>query len=385
VDHKKIAVFTSIRSEYGLLSPLIRKLHHSELFELQLLVGGAHLLEEFGMTIDEIRKDRFPISCTFNFLTEKKRKDALSYSLSILQKQFGEYILKFAPDLMVLMGDRIELMPVATACLLYNVPLAHISGGEITEGAQDNQVRHAITKMAHIHFPATEEYKSNIMRMGEEEWRICVSGEPGLDLLNTINYIPKTELYRELKLDARKKLIICTFHPETISRKITPQFVQSTLEQITSQTGYQVLVTAANFDQGGTMINSMLEELSANNKNIIYVKSLGQRRYYSVLKFASLMLGNSSSGILEAQSFNLPVVNVGDRQKGRTINPNVCHVTINVREIIKAIDHVMTPDFKSKYHNQKNIFGDGTACEKIMRYLEKVDFEKLIYKKTIFN
>jgi GDP/UDP-N,N'-diacetylbacillosamine 2-epimerase (hydrolysing) len=382
---KKIAVFTSIRSEYGLLSPLIKILNDCSTFELHLLVGGAHLLDEFGMTINQIKNDGFPITGVFDFLTREKREDAITQSLSTLQKQIGEYLLKENPELMILMGDRFELMPVATACLLYNIPVAHISGGEITEGAQDNQVRHALTKLSHLHFPATEEYAENIIKMGEEKWRICVSGEPGLDLLKTIHYIPKKDLYRELGLDEKQELIICTFHPETISNKISPEFVKEVLEATVSKTHYQVLVTAANFDHGGTAINKALEALSSKYKNIVYVKSLGQLRYYSVLKCAKLMLGNSSSGILEAQSFNLPVVNVGNRQEGRTVNPSVHQVKIDVEDVMSGIEHVTSDSFKQQYFDKPNIFGDGKACERIMKFLEQVNFSDLIYKRTVFS
>ena len=381
----KIAVFTSIRSEYGLLSPLIKRLHENPLFDLQLLVGGAHLREEYGMTVNQIKKDGFTISGTFDFLGKANTPKALISCLSVLQKQIGEYLEIRKPDLMILMGDRFELMPVAISCTLFNIPIAHISGGEITEGAQDNQIRHALTKLAHIHFPATEEYKENIMKMGEEKWRICVTGEPGLDLLNTIIYIPKNELFENLGLDIERKTIICTFHPETITNKITDAFVNEVLKEIIDKTNYQILVTAANFDHGGNQINLMLEELSKNNKNIIYIKSLGQLRYYSILKSADLMLGNSSSGILEAQSFNLPVVNVGNRQKGRTINPNVYHSEIEIEDVLRSIKYVTSDDFKNTFFNKSNIFGNGNACDKIIRYLKTVSFEKLIFKKTIFN
>lgn len=382
---KKIAVFTSIRSEYGLLSPLIKKINEDSSFDLHLLAGGAHLREEFGMTIEDIKRDGIPIRYTFDFLATTKAADSITTSMSILQKQIGEYLVKDKPDLLVLMGDRFELLPVASACLIYNIPIAHISGGEITEGAQDNQVRHALTKLSHIHFPATQEYKENIMKMGEEEWRTCVSGEPGLDLLNTISYIPKNDLFESLGLNPDAKIILSTFHPETITNKITPDFVKSVFEKIISETDFNVLVTAANFDHGGQRINEMLTELSQTHERIKYVKSLGQTRYYSMLKYAALMLGNSSSGILEAQSFNLPVINVGKRQEGRTTNPNVHPVEIEVGEILKAIPFVLSKEFADKFLNKPNIFGDGKACSKIIDYLRSLeDYGNLVYKKTVF-
>jgi len=385
MNKRKIAVFTSIRSEYGLLSPLLKRLKDSTKFDLELLVGGAHLLEEFGMTINQIKEDGFKITHIFDFVCRENVSDSLTKSLSKLQETIGEYFVNNKPDLIIVLGDRFELLPIASACTVYNIPLAHISGGEITQGAQDNQIRHALTKLAHIHFPANEEYKKNIMRMGEEDWRICVSGEPGLDLLKDINYIPKLELYKMLGLNAEQRLIICTFHPETISNKITPEFVRMVLKKIVNTTNYQLLTTAANIDHGGVEINRLLEQMAQDFSNIKYIRSLGQQKYYSVLKYADFMLGNSSSGLVEAQSFNLPVINVGNRQEGRMTNPNVYQCSLELDEILQGVKYVITDDFKHKYFHKSNIYGDGNACDKIMDYLEKVDFSKLIFKKTVFN
>ena len=382
---KTIAVFTSIRSEYGLLKPLLDKINKESQFDLKLLVGGAHLLEDYGMTKNQIIDDGFDITKEFDFLKNEKSPDFITKSMGILQSQLGEWLINNKPDVLIVLGDRFELLPLAACCTVYNIPLVHISGGEITQGAQDNQIRHALTKLAHIHFPATEEYKDNILRMGEEEWRICVSGEPGLDLLNDINCIPKSELYEMLGLDLEKKLIICTFHPETILNRITPDFVKEVLETILQNTDYQILTTAANFDHGGDDINDVLFQMTKSLKNIHYVRSLGQLKYYSVLKCADLMLGNSSSGLVEAQSFNLPVVNVGNRQEGRLVNPNVFQCQLNVDSILTAIKYVVSNEFKSIYMDKPNIYGDGKACDKIIDYLKKVDYSKLLLKRTIFN
>lgn len=380
----KVAVFTSIRSEYGLLSPFIRAIDNDAEFELRLLVGGAHLKKEFGETINQIKQDGFKITHEFDFLDDDTSADYSTRSLGKLQSQIGEYFYNDKPDLLFVLGDRYELMPVATAALLNNIPIAHISGGETTEGAIDNQIRHALTKLSHLHFPATNDYAENIAKMGEEKWRICVSGEPGLDEIVNLDFISKEDLFQDLGLDLHKKTICCTFHAQTIDNKINADFVKEVLIQINQQTEFQILVTAANFDKGGHEINKGLEELSANTDNIIYRKSLGQKRYYSLLKYADLVLGNSSSGLVEAQSFEIPVVNVGDRQKGRLANANVLDVAIDEKKILEAINYSQSEAFKKIFKGKANIYGDGNASERIIKFLKSIDRKLLFIKKDKF-
>lgn len=382
---KDIGIFTSIRSEYGLLSPLIRLINKDFDFNLKLLVGGAHLLPEFGETIYQIKLDGFDIAKTFDFLDRTDSKDFSTKSIGKLQIQIGEYLSKNSFDLLIVLGDRYELIPVVTSALLYQIPIAHISGGETTEGAIDNQIRHAVTKMAHLHFPATEVYRKNIEKMGEESWRICVSGEPGLDEVLNMEYISKSDLFLDLGLDMIKKTICCTFHPQTIDNKITADFVKNCLLSIVKEFNFQILVTAANFDNGGKEINLMLEELSSEFNTIKYVKSLGQKRYYSLLKYSALMLGNSSSGLVEAQSFNLPVVNVGDRQQGRLTNPNVVQSKIEINDVLNSINEALSINFKMKFINKPNIYGNGFACEKIINFIKSKDSSKLFFKKDVFE
>ena len=325
---KKIAVFTSIRSEYGPLTPLLKKLNNHPDFELRLMVGGAHLLNEYGKTVDKIIEDGFLIHTKFPFLFNDLEADALFRSLGVLQQQVGKYFVDYPPDLLIVLGDRFELIPVVLSALMCNIPIAHISGGEYTEGAIDNQIRHAVTKMAHIHFPATDIYAENLIQMGEEKWRIFKTGEPALDLLESISLIPKEELFKSLGLKQDKPLILSTFHPETISNKITSKLVKNILLPLLERNAYQILITASNFDDGGAELNNLYSQLSQEHEDIVFIPNLGQLRYYSILKNAALMLGNSSSGLIEAQSFFLPVVNVGERQAGkrevRTISEWTC-------------------------------------------------------------
>lgn len=382
---KTIAVFTSARSEYGLLKPLISRLKKEKQFEIRLLVGGAHYIEQQGYTYKEILEDGFTIDYSLPYMIADCNRESLTRSNGLLQIQFSDYLSNQKTDLLIVLGDRSELIPVVSTAMLLGIPVAHISGGEITEGSTDNQVRHAVTKMAHIHFPATETYKKNILRMGEEEWRVCVAGEPGLDSILTMPYLNKNELYKALNLSTSKPVILSTFHPETIDNKITPSFIKHLVEKIVETKKYQTLFTAANTDLGGNEINATLEKLSSVHKDIHFVKSLGKSRYYSMLKYSALVLGNSSSGIAEAQSFQLPAINVGNRQKGRLRNKNVFDVEVNVNSIYNAISHVQNTKFKGLFLNEKNIYGDGHACERIVSYLKKTNFSKLLNKKSIFE
>lgn len=381
---KNIAVFTSIRSEYGLLKPVLDKIIKETDFNLLLLIGGAHLLDDYGMTKNQIVKDGFKITAEFDFLKNDQSPDFISKSMGTLQIQLGEWLINHKPDILIVLGDRFELMPVVSVFLMNNIPIAHISGGDVTEGAVDNQIRNAITKMAHLHFPATEIYKQNIIKMGEEEWRICVSGEPGLDDVLNTDYYSKEDLFNELGLKTDRPVICVTFHPETISDSIDEKFVENLFLKILNEFDYQILVTASNFDKGGKEINDKLVQLATQYPSIVYVKSLGQRRYYSLLKYAELMLGNSSSGLVEAQSFNLPVINAGNRQAGRLANKNVYHVGLNHLDILKGMRYVVSKPFKQLYIDEPNIYGDGFASDKIISILKQVDLKDILIKKSTF-
>lgn len=380
---KEVAVFTSIRSEYGLLSPLLQKLKAHPGYRLKILAGGAHLLKEYGHTIDQIKKDGFEVEETFPFLVADQEKDSLSRSLANLQFQIGKYFSEQAPDLLLVLGDRVELIPVVMAAVLNQIPVAHISGGETTEGAIDNQIRHALTKLCHVHFPAMEQYAANIRKMGEEPWRVETTGEPGLDLVLEMPLLSKEEIYKQLNITEGAPLVLATFHPETINNRITPELVKEVFDAVLAN-GYQILVTASNFDEGGNALNRLYEELSTKNPNIIYVPSLGQLRYYSILQHAYVMLGNSSSGPVEAQTFNLPVINIGDRQKGRIINPNIISADAELGSILAAFEKLEDPDFKVQYIGKPNVYGDGHACDRIIKYLDAMPWDDLFLKKDQF-
>ena len=385
----KICIFTANRSEYGLLKPLIENLQNDEYFDLKLIVGGAHLRSEFGKTVDVIKADGFNIDAQFDFLPTNLNEKMSYDAISRLVHLSGDWFQIEKPDGLIVLGDRFELLGIASSALVCNIPIIHISGGDITEGAIDNQVRHALTKMAHVHFPAVKEYRDNVIRMGEESWRICVAGEMGLDILDKFIPIPKEKLFKALSLDMSKRTVVATFHPETISHQMKPEIVAEICSLMTDHFDLQVLVTSAAADEGGVEINNKLLQLSQGNKNIIFVKSLGQERYYSMLTYASLVIGNSSSGITEVQSFKVPTVNIGGRQTGRLQNLNTINANLKLNEIKSAISEALSPSFVSQFSGKSNIYGDGKASVKIANFIKNLmtvkSKQEILSKKTVFG
>ena len=368
---KKIALFTSTRAEYGSLNFLLKELYREDIFDIELLVGGSHLLREYGYTLREIEEDGHFIFKKFPFLFTDQENDCLPRSMSFLAFQIGQYFADFHPDIVVLLGDRFELLPVANAALVMRIPIAHVSGGEITEGAIDNQIRNSVSQIADIHLVATENSKANLIAMGIRSDKICISGELGLDEIADMDFIPWQELFASLGLDPTKKLVLATFHPETVGGKITKEFIKETYLRIISEfLEVQILCTASNFDQGGQSINDLLQELSEAYRDIFYVQSLGKRRYYSILMNTMMVLGNSSSGIYEVQSFNIPTINVGNRQKGRLSNPNVLTVDADTESIIAAMKNVQEEEFRSTFLNRANVYGVGDSAKKMVNFLK---------------
>lgn len=380
----KIGFFTSIRSEYGPMRSVLKAINADPFFELKLIVGGAHLRKEYGYSITSIIDDGFEVIAKLDFLADENSPEFLSQTMSKLSKEFGRILNEFSFDIILFCGDRFELLPVASCCLVHNIPMAHVSGGDVTEGAIDNQVRNALTKMANLHFPGTTVYKENILKMGEEEWRICACGEPGLDEILQTKILDKGEFCSKLGLSDAVPIFLVTFHPETINNSITPDFIEEIIKKILEKYTCQILITAANFDFGGYEINQRIERLSEINPFIFFKRNLGQQMFYSALNHSSLLLGNSSSGIIEAQSFNIPVVNVGERQKGRLTNPNVLTVKADTDSILEILDFALSANFKKSFQNKANVYGDGKSAQRIIAFLKNVDLTKLLPKKSVF-
>ena len=381
---KKIGIFTTTRAEFGIFSALIRELECNSSIKYFLFVGGSHLVKEFGETINEI-KNKFNITKTFDFFLKEDSKYSLTKSLGIetvkLAKLFRNHDFEFC----CVLGDRFELLPIVTTAIIYNKPIIHIHGGEESQGAIDEQIRHMITKAAHIHFVSCKEYAGNIRKMEEQEWRIFNEGALGIDNIVKNKKIPKSDLFKQLKLDKNKQTVLMTYHPVTLEYKI------STLEQIKnvfnalSKFNFQIIVTGPNVDVDRDIIMSFINTQAKENKNIHYFDSLGVIRYHSLIPYCEFVIGNSSSGIVEVPFFRKLTINIGDRQKGRLRHPSIIDTEYNEESIISGINKALSKDFQESIKNMEYKFGDGHAAERIVKILKdiKID-EKLMRKKLDF-
>ena len=366
---KKICVVTAARSEYGLLKWLMHDIKESADLELQLIVTGGHLLSEQGHTIDEIIEDGFEISYIVDAKLDTSTQANVASGMGKMAQGFAEAFEKLQPDLVVVLGDRYELLPVCNTAFVMRIPIVHISGGDVTEGAIDDGIRNAITMLADYHFPGTKDAAENIIRMRGSDKHVWVVGEPGLDSFIRENLMCREELAEDLGLNVDKKWILMTYHAETKkSIEYNLDAVKNCVQCLLGQENIQVVATYANADFGGNEINQYLTECGKTYSNIIKViPSLGQRRYLSFMKQAALVLGNSSSGITEAPFLNVPVVNVGDRQKGRHQCENIIQSEANIEGIENAIDyalHAMINNAEDRLY-----WGNGHTSEQITEKL----------------
>ena len=383
---RKIAVVTGTRAEYGLLYWIIKGIHEDQELELQLIVTGMHLSPEFGLTVKEIKKDGFPIAERVEMLLSSDTETAIATSMWLGMIGFAKAYERLKPDILVVLGDRFEILSAVAAAVPFRIPVAHIHGGEITQGAIDERFRHAITKMSHIHFTATDEYKKRVIQMGELPENVFCFGAPGLDNIYKLDLIDKEELYQELGLPFVTKVGVVTYHPVTLEKGTAELQISELLQALRSFPDIYWVFTLPNADTDGRVIIEMINDFARNNpeKGKVFT-SFGRVRYLSLLKHASVMVGNSSSGIIEAPSFELPVVNVGDRQRGRVRGQNVIDVHCKRDDIIEAIKKVLSLEFKTALKGMKNPYGEGYASEKIIEKLKTVPLGERLIKKQFYE
>ena len=314
---RKVAVITGTRAEYGLLFWVIKGIHETPELELQLIVTGMHLSPEFGLTVREIEKGGFPIVERVEMLLSSDTEVAIATSMGLGMIGFANTYDRLKPDIVLVLGDRFEISAAVSAAVPFGIPVAHIHGGESTEGVMDELFRHAITKMSHIHFPSTQKYADRVVQMGERPENIFCFGAPGLDSIHSLQLLKKQELANELKLPVEKPWGIMTYHPVTYKNNSDINQFEVILDMVGKFSEIYWIFTLPNADTGSRKIIEQIEAFVHNNSEIACLfNSLGQLRYLSLLKNAAIMVGNSSSGLIEAPSFELPVVNIGDRQKG---------------------------------------------------------------------
>lgn len=383
---KSIAVLSTTRAEYGLLYPLLKRLENDEEFQVDFIVSGTHLLEKYGKTIKYIEKDGINIAYQVPIYNENFVSTEMEAIQSIARglKLFSEIFEKKRYEAVLVLGDRYELLSFCVAAMLFRIPIIHLHGGEITEGAIDDKIRHSITKMASIHFPSLVCNAKRIIQMGEDPRFVFPVGALGIDNIVNENLMSRVELKEELQLPNDKRIAAVTFHPLTSEDKKNAADETETVMSALLEADLYSVITMPNSDAGGDEIYSVILRFEKNYPgNFILHKSLGQKRYLSLLSIADIMVGNSSSGIIESASFKLPVINIGDRQKGREAPDNVIHCNCRKEELLAAINKGLSQDFRNQLESCINPYGDGNTAQRIVDILKQVDLHdiSLIQKK----
>jgi GDP/UDP-N,N'-diacetylbacillosamine 2-epimerase (hydrolysing) len=382
---KKVAVVTGTRAEYGILLPVLKAIQARKELNLLLIATGMHLSHDFGYTVKEIEKDGFKIDARVNML-------AADDTLGAMAKSIGQGIIgltqtweKLKPDIVVVLGDRVEPLAAAISGAYMNIPIAHIHGGDATKGGLDEYARHAITKFAHIHFPATPKSAERIIKLGEDKWRVHMVGSPALDVILNEKLLPRKSVIDKFGLDASQPLVMMVQHSITTEVDRAAEQVTETLEALVA-TGYPVITLYPNSDAGGRRILERIKQFAKKHSIFKVITSLPRREYLSLLDVASVLVGNSSSGIIDSPSFGVPAVNIGSRQQGRERGDNVIDVGYNRKEIIKAIKKALSDQvFLKKVKRCYNPYGDGKASIRIAEVLSRLEITpELIQKKITY-
>lgn len=365
--HYKICIVTAARSEYGLLKWVIDGVNHDKELELQLVVTGAHLSEEHGMTYHYIEEDGYPIAAKVDMQLSSDDKKSIVRSMGKCSEGFAEAFTQLQPDVVMVLGDRYELLPIVSATLVMGIPVAHLSGGDVTEGAIDNEVRNAVSMMSAIHFPGVESSAENLRRMLGDDASIYVTGEPGLESFLRYDLMDRVELAKSLQLDVNTKWCLVTLHPETkLSLEANIEMVKNLFEVMSNTDDLQFVISKANADFGGKQINDFWDEVVKQDESKYRLfTSLGQRRYLSFMRQVTGVIGNSSSGIVEAPFLGIPVINIGDRQKGRHLCRNVIQCNRDIASIEDAFSKMQTQP-----KTVDTFYGDGHTSAFVIEKLK---------------
>ncbi len=381
----KICIATGTRAEYGLLKPLIDEILKENSFVLQLLVTGAHLSPEFGLTYKQIESDGYSIDAKVEMLMSSDSAEGITKSMGVALIAYADTLKNLKPDLLVILGDRYEMLALSSAALIFRIPIAHIHGGELTEGAYDDAIRHSITKMSTLHFTSTETYLKRVIQLGEQPQRVFNVGAIGLDNFKILNLFSSEEIQKELRINFQKYNYLIGFHPETLSDTSVENQFNELLKSIDMQTNSFFIFTKANADTGGRIINRMMEEyVILNPKKAVLFSSLGTLRYLSLLKCVTAIVGNSSSGIAEAPFAGTATINIGDRQKGRVMPESIVNCLPKKEHINNAFETVKTSKFQKIVQNISNPYGNGNTSKKIIDVLKNIDLE-LIRTKSFYD
>jgi GDP/UDP-N,N'-diacetylbacillosamine 2-epimerase (hydrolysing) len=383
---KIISVLTATRAEYGLLKPIIAKLNEVDAFDVRIVATGAHLSPEFGLTYQEIERDGFKIDKKIEILLSADTPSAISKSMGLAMINFADYFEKLNPDLLIVLGDRYETLAVSITAMNQRIPIAHLYGGETTEGAIDESIRHAITKLSYLHFTSTDEYRKRVIQLGEEPSRVYNVGAIGIENILHEKLLSKDELAEQLKISLEKPYAVVTFHPVTLESNSTKDQIEALLRVCKNCGDMNFIFTKANADADGRIINRLIDNYAKENNNIIAFTSLGLRKYLSALRNSAMVIGNSSSGLLEAPSFGIPTINIGDRQKGRLQSSSVINCEPTEESIKQAIELALSEDFVLKAKETTNPYGDGSTSDKIVEAIrDNIQNGKINLKKKFYD
>lgn len=378
--NRKICVVSGTRAEYGLLRWVMEGIRETPGLELQTIATGMHLSPEFGLTYREIEKDGFLIDRKVEMLLSSDSPTGLAKSMGLGLIGLGEALQQLKPDLMLVLGDRFEIFSAAAAALVARIPVAHLHGGEASEGAFDDAMRHAITKMAHLHFVAAEEYRKRVIQLGEQPERVFLVGGLGVDNIKKLNLLDRPALEASLGFRLGSKNLLITFHPVTLENATSTRQMAELLAALEQVEDTHLIFTMANADTDGRELFGMVEQFVAGHANTRAYTSLGQLRYLSCIRHVDGVVGNSSSGLAEAPSFGKGTINIGDRQRGRLKAESVIDCVPERQAIAAAIRRLYMPEFQATLKTVRNPYGDGGASEKVVRVVRDYPLESILKK-----
>ena len=374
----KIALLTTSRADYSFLLPLIKEIKKNKIFKLSLIICGTHLSKKHGYTIKEIEDDKVKVNYKINSIENNYN---IIGSIIKITSGFSRVILKIKPDLIFLPADRYEILAAANVALLHKIPIAHYGGGQITKGAWDNSIRHAVSKISHIHFVSTVNCKKKLIQMGENPKNVFICGSLGIDNIKSEKILKKKYIEKKINFKLDRKFAVVTFHSETLSTLRPEKIFTNLLKSLEKFRDLKVIFTCPNIDEKNKeLINQINRFVKKNSKKSIFVPSLGRSIYLSCINYASVIIGNSSSGIIEAPSFRVPVVNIGERQRGRIISKNIIMSDSQTKNIVAAIKKSFNNKFLHSIRNLKNPYGNGTASKKIVKELKRIKLKNILKK-----
>lgn len=380
---RRVGAVTVARSDFSILLPVLRRVQADPELTLDLVVAGMHLAPEFGRTVREVEAAGFDIVERVEMLMASDSPEGTATSMGLGLMGFGHLFTRWRPDILLIMGDRFEMFAAAAAALPFGIPIGHIHGGETSEGAIDEAFRHAITKMAHLHFTSTEAYRRRVVQLGEQPERVVTCGAPALDNLPELAALGAGELAEKFDITLDPSPLVVTFHPATLLER-TAADTDALLDALKA-VDLPIIFTAPNADPAGRQIRSAIDAFVADHPNAWLIESFGVEGYYSLLGHAAAMVGNSSSGIIEAASFELPVVNIGDRQKGRIAGDNVIHVSAKKQSIVNGIKRALDPAFRTSLRGLENPYGDGQASARIVDTIKRADLSPAARQKSFYD